>query len=172
MKRLTPQPLIREEVWVSIPRFFTKAFLIWVIQSLNFLRQEGTHPTLSKEPIWTKLSVTRNGVSTSLMQESRYSLFKPLPGAHQPCWQDCHSPLSYVSLPSSMAYLSRLEAIKDHWDVSSPLTENNKFLATKLQQWYRDHFGLIEKQKKRLWARLAGIQTTLSNTRNDHLIKL
>ena len=111
MKRLTPQPLIREEVWVSIPRFLTMAFLIWVIQSLNFLGQEGTHPTLSKEPIWTKLSVTRNGVSTSLMQESRYSLFKPLPGAHQPCWQDCHFPLSYVSLPSSMAYLSRLQAV-------------------------------------------------------------
>ena len=48
-------------------------FMIWAIQSLNFLGQEGSHPKLSKEPVWTELSITRNGVSTSLMQGSRYS---------------------------------------------------------------------------------------------------
>ena len=39
--------------------------------------------------------------------------------------------------------------VKDHWDVSSPLIENNKSLATELQQWNMDHFGIIEKRKKR-----------------------
>ena len=47
-------------------------FLIWAIQGLNFLGQEGSHPKLSKETVWAELSITRNGVSTSLMQGSRY----------------------------------------------------------------------------------------------------
>ena len=45
-------------------------------------------------------------------------------------------------------------------------------MATNLMQWNKEEFGHIEKRKKRLWARLEGIQKVLATPGKRHLLKL
>ena len=56
--------------------------------------------------------------------------------------------------------------IKDTWNNNVSLSENNRNLATRLVQWNKDCFGNILSRKRRLWARLAGIQKIITTHRS------
>ena len=45
-------------------------------------------------------------------------------------------------------------------------------IANRLIDWNKEQFGHIEKRKKRLWARLAGIHKAMMHPENKHLFKL
>ena len=62
--------------------------------------------------------------------------------------------------------------VHTHWTKEISFTENNRVIANRLTDWNKEQFGHIEKRKKRLWARLAGIQKAMMHPENKHLFKL
>ena len=50
------------------------------------------------------------------------------------------------------------KVVQKVWNSNLNLSENSRKVADGLMQWNQDHFGHIEKRKKRIWARLEGIQ--------------
>ena len=47
--------------------------------------------------------------------------------------------------------------VESHWRSNDFLSENITNISTALTDWNKEHFGIIFKRKRLLWARLAGI---------------
>lgn len=62
--------------------------------------------------------------------------------------------------------------VSEKWNNSSSLIHALSQLAEDLQEWNRNVFGNIFHQKRKILARIAGVQSTLSNNVNRGLIKL
>ena len=54
------------------------------------------------------------------------------------------------------------KVVNDNWLDNLPLPENIPTMSTALDMWNKHHFGNIFVRKRRLWARLVGIQKQLS----------
>lgn len=81
----------------------------------------------------------------------------PRPFRFQPMW------LSHPSFPG---------LVSDAWSGPSSLSNAITTFTTKARIWKRDHFGNIFYRKRRICARLKGIQTALGNNPNNFLIEL
>ena len=62
--------------------------------------------------------------------------------------------------------------ISNNWNPQRPLTENISSMANTLSYWHKDCFGNIQQRKRRLWARLFGIQKSLEVQGPRYLLKL
>lgn len=62
--------------------------------------------------------------------------------------------------------------IKDNWNKEGDIEGNKKELASKLQEWNKNTFGNIFQRKKRVLARLDGVQRSMSNQPRADLIRL
>ena len=62
--------------------------------------------------------------------------------------------------------------MRNQWRPETPVPENIKLLAKRLGQWNKECIDNIHRKKRRLWARLHGIQKVLVETGAKHLIKL
>ena len=65
-----------------------------------------------------------------------------------------------------------LGLVSDAWSSPSSLSNAITTFTTKARIWNKDHFGNIFYRKRRICARLKGIQTTLGNNPNNFLIEL
>lgn len=59
-----------------------------------------------------------------------------------------------------------------NWDKEGKFTDNIKKIPQVLRDWNRDVFGNVGKRKKRVLARLQGIQSKISRAHNPGLLKL
>lgn len=64
------------------------------------------------------------------------------------------------------------EFLKDKWNPNNPLVPALANLAHELKNWNKEVFGNIFHQKKRLLARIVGVQTALSSHKERRLLKL
>jgi len=62
--------------------------------------------------------------------------------------------------------------VKDNWDSNNLLAQNLSALASKLVVWNREVFGDLFHKKRRLWARIEGIQRKLETGAPWFLLKL
>ncbi|XP_038688673.1 uncharacterized protein LOC119987842 [Tripterygium wilfordii] len=62
--------------------------------------------------------------------------------------------------------------VRQVWDGGQSVLENNSNIATALTGWNRNTFGNIYHRKKRLWARIGGIQTRMAVSPSWRLQKL
>ena len=106
---------------------------------------------------------------------------------HLPALQSDHCPL--LISPNGFAPLDALarpfrfqaawltheafsEFLADKWKVDTPLIPLLHSLSDDLQDWNRDVFHNIFREKRTLMARIKGIQTSLATSKNSSLIKL
>ena len=71
-----------------------------------------------------------------------------------------------------MSHLRFPEVVADSWTEDGPLKLNVEKLTTDVKNWNREVFGDIFQRKKRLEARLRGIQTRIAERPNSHLLNL
>ena len=83
-----------------------------------------------------------------------------------------HHPQPFRSQPIWLSYPSFPGLVSDAWLGPSSLSNAITTLTTKARIWNRDHFGNIFNRKRRIYARLKGVQTALRNNPNNFLIEL
>lgn len=69
-------------------------------------------------------------------------------------------------------HLEFAQFIKNNWSITEGIEENKKILAAKLQEWNKNVFGNIIHRKRRVIARLEGIQRKWSIQPRFDLLKL
>lgn len=74
--------------------------------------------------------------------------------------------------PMWLAHPSFAGLVSDAWSSPSSLSNAISTFTTKARTWNRDHFGNIFHRKRRICARLKGIQIALGNSPNNFLIEL
>ena len=84
--------------------------------------------------------------------------------------QELHRPFKFQA--TWLTHENFQEFVREKWDSTTSLVPALDKLATELKVWNRDIFGNIFQQKKRLLARIAGVQKALSTNKNHGLIKL
>ncbi|XP_038687586.1 uncharacterized protein LOC119986972 [Tripterygium wilfordii] len=62
--------------------------------------------------------------------------------------------------------------VKDNWHEGESFLENNVRIAAALHWWNQTNFGSIFKRKKRLWARIGGVQSRLAVSFSTRLHRL
>ncbi|KAL2926870.1 GTP-binding protein TypA/BipA-like protein [Bienertia sinuspersici] len=87
------------------------------------------------------------------------------------------APLEYVNRPFRfqpdwMTHDHFDGFVNANWDSKEPFFPMLQNLASKLQRWNKEHFHNIFREKRRLIARIEGIQRALVSQRHGGLIKL
>ena len=105
---------------------------------------------------------------------------------HLPKLNSDHSPLlirtedeehlaNKVGFKFQAAWLTRTE-VKEVgeacWKKQEPLGENIKAVTDSLSTWNKECFGNVFRNKRRLWARIEGVQRKLTERRTNNLLKL
>ena len=84
--------------------------------------------------------------------------------------QDVNRPFKFQA--TWLTHENFQDFVREKWDSSGPLIPALDKLATELKTWNRDIFGNIFQQKRRLLARISGVQQALSHNNARGLIKL
>lgn len=113
-------------------------------------------------------------------------LFPDATIAHLPRVKSDHSPVLIDCLGGSkhlaprqfqfhaawLTHSGLKQVIASNWNSSASLTDNNLLMASVLRKWNKDVFGNIHKKKRRLLARIDGVQRALAHNYSNGLIKL
>lgn len=64
------------------------------------------------------------------------------------------------------------ETVARHWSANADLADNVRHITTSLKDWNKEHFGSVGRKKRRVLARIQGVQKELSISRRPGLFKL